>query len=64
MFFPHQEMLIVDVVRQNNVIKLHDIQRKVIEDHADFEGKNSACLVTVDGDLKHNRMQMKQLSAL
>ncbi len=33
MFSPHQETLIVDMVRENNAIKLSEIQQKIIEDH-------------------------------
>ncbi|XP_056092484.1 zinc finger BED domain-containing protein 4-like [Rhinichthys klamathensis goyatoka] len=32
MFSPHQETLIVDMVRENNAIKLREIQQKIIED--------------------------------
>lgn len=47
MFSPHQETLIVDMVRE--------IQQKIIEDHANFEGINSVSLTTVDRVLKRNR---------
>ena len=33
MFSPHQETLIVDMVRANNTITLREIQQKIIEDH-------------------------------
>lgn len=61
MFSPHQETLIVDMVRQNNTIRLREIQQKVIEDHVNFEGINSVSLSTIDRVLKRNRMRMKQL---
>lgn len=60
MFSPHQETLIVDMVRENNAIKLSEIQQ-IIEDHVNFEGINSVSLSTVDRVLKHNRLHMKQL---
>ncbi|ROL45682.1 Protein kinase C alpha type [Anabarilius grahami] len=61
MFSPHQETLIVDMVRENNAIKLSEIQQKFIEDHVNFEGINSVSLFTVDRVLKRNRLRMKQL---
>ncbi|XP_042610365.1 uncharacterized protein LOC122143832 isoform X2 [Cyprinus carpio] len=61
MFSPHQETLIVDMVRENNAIKLCEIQQKIIEDHVNFEGINSVSLSTVDRVLKRNRLRMKQL---
>ncbi|KAL1268367.1 hypothetical protein QQF64_033730 [Cirrhinus molitorella] len=61
MFSPHQETLIVDMVRENNAIKLSEIQQKIIEDHVNFEGINSVSLSTVDRVLKRNRLRMKQL---
>ncbi|XP_035850134.1 uncharacterized protein LOC118493655 [Sander lucioperca] len=60
MFSPHQETLIV-MVRENNAIKLSEIQQKIIEDHVNFEGINSVSLSTVDRVLKRNRLRMKQL---
>ncbi|XDV25977.1 hypothetical protein PO909_029798 [Leuciscus waleckii] len=61
MFSPHQETLIVDMVRENNAIKLSEIQQKIIEDHVNFEGINSVSLSTVDRVLKRNRLRMKPL---
>ncbi len=61
MFSPHQETLIVDMVREKNAIKLSEIQQKIIEDHVNFEGINSVSLSTVDRVLKRNRLRMKQL---
>lgn len=61
MFSPHQETLTVDMVRENNAIKLSEIQQKIIEDHVNFEGINSVSLSTVDRVLKRNRLRMKQL---
>ncbi|XP_078025794.1 uncharacterized protein LOC144463914 [Epinephelus lanceolatus] len=61
MFSPHQETLIVDMVRENNTIKLREIQQKIIEDHVNFEGINSVSLSTVDRVLKCNRLRMKQV---
>ncbi len=57
MFSPHQETLIVDMVCENNAIKLSEIQQKIIEDHVHFEGINSVSLSTVDHVLKRNRLR-------
>ncbi len=57
---PHQETLIVDMVHENNAIKLREIQQKII-DHVNFEGINSVSLSTVDRVLKRNTLRMKQL---
>ncbi|XP_038557731.1 uncharacterized protein LOC119890503 [Micropterus salmoides] len=54
MFSPHQETLIVDMVRENTAIKLSEIQQKIIEDHVNFEGIKSVSLSTVDRVLKRN----------
>lgn len=59
MFSTHQETLNVDMVRQNNALKLHEVQQKIIEDHVNVEGINSVSLSTIV--LKSNRMRMKQL---
>ncbi|XP_039606480.1 uncharacterized protein LOC120527295 [Polypterus senegalus] len=56
MFSPHQETLIVDMVRENNTIKLYEF-----EDHVHFEGIDCVSLSTVDRVLKRNRLRMKQL---
>ncbi len=58
MFSPHQETLIVDMVHENNAIKLSEIQQKIIEDHVNFEGINSVSLSTVDRVLKRNRLRI------
>lgn len=55
MFSPHQETLIVDMVRENNAIKLSEIQQKIIEDQVNFEGINSVRLSTVDRLLKQKQ---------
>ncbi len=55
MFSPHQETLIVDMVRENNAIKLSEIQQKIIEDHVHFEGINSVSLSTVNCVLKRKQ---------
>ncbi|CAM4572758.1 unnamed protein product [Leuciscus chuanchicus] len=61
MFSPQQETLIVDMVRENNAVKLSEIQQKIIEDHVNFEGINSVSLSTVDRVFKRNRLRMKPL---
>lgn len=45
MFSQQQEALIVDMVRQNNAIRLREIQQRLVEDNVNFEGINSVSLV-------------------
>lgn len=61
MFSQQQEALIVDMVLQNNAIRLREIQERVVEDNANFEGMNSVSLSTIDRVLKRNRLRMKQV---
>ena len=61
MFSQHQETLIVDMVRQNNAIRLHEIQQRIVEDNVDFEGINSVSLSTIDRLLQRNKIRMKQV---
>lgn len=61
MFSPHQETLIVDMVCENNTIKLREIQLRIIEDNVHFEGIDRVSLSTVDHVLKRNRPCMQQL---
>ncbi|GAA6099147.1 uncharacterized protein LOC113635738, partial [Tachysurus ichikawai] len=61
MFSQQQEALIVDMVLQNNAIRLREIQERVVEDNANFEGMNSVSLSTIDRVLKGNRLRMKQV---
>ena len=64
MFSPHQETLIVDMVCENNAIKLSEIQQKIIEDRVNFEGINSVSLFTVDRNsdrVKEQRFQYVQV---
>ncbi|XP_026991161.2 uncharacterized protein LOC113635738 [Tachysurus fulvidraco] len=56
-----RQPLIVDMVLQNNAIRLCEIQERVVEDNANFEGMNSVSLSTIDRVLKRNRLRMKQV---
>lgn len=61
MFSQQQEALIVDMVRQNNAIRLREIQQRVVEDNVNFEGINSVSLSTIARVLHCNRVRMKQV---
>ena len=61
MFSQHQETLIVDMVRQNNAIRLYEIQQRIVEDNVHFEGINSVSLSTIDRVLQRNKIRMKQV---
>lgn len=61
MFTQQQEGMIVDMVAQNNTIRLREIQQRVVEDNVNFEGINAVSLATLDRVLKRNRVRMKQV---
>lgn len=61
MFSQPQETLIVDMVLQNNAIRLREIQQRVVQDNVNFEGINSVSLSTIDRVLQRNRIRMKQV---
>ena len=58
MFSQQQETIIVNMVLQNNLIRLREIQQRVEEDNVNFEGINSVSLSTIDRVLK--RKSLKQ----
>ncbi|CAM4609007.1 unnamed protein product [Leuciscus chuanchicus] len=60
-FTAAQETLIVDMVRENNVIKLREIRDKVIADNVNFEGIDDVSLATIDRVLRRQKMRMKQV---
>ena len=60
MFSQQQETIIVNMVLQNNLIRLREIQQRVEEDNVNFEGINSVSLSTIDRVLKRNLISLKQ----
>ncbi len=60
MFSQQQETIIVNMVLQNNLIRLREIQQRVEEDNVNFEGINSVSLSTIDHVLKRNLISLKQ----
>lgn len=60
MFSQQQENIIVNMVLQNNLIRLREIQQRVEEDKVNFEGINSVSLSTIDRVLKRNLISLKQ----
>lgn len=55
-----QERELVNMVIANNVIRLQEIQRRVIEDDHLFRGINAISLSTIDRILRKNQFRMKQ----
>ncbi|KAI7790308.1 hypothetical protein IRJ41_012888 [Triplophysa rosa] len=55
-----QERELVNMVIANNVIRLREIQRRVIEDNHHFRGINAISLSTIDRILRKHRFRMKQ----
>ncbi len=60
MFTPAQETLIVDMVRENNTIRLREIRDRVIADNVNFENIDNVSLATIDRVLRRQRVRMKQ----
>ncbi|KAL1252164.1 hypothetical protein QQF64_019960 [Cirrhinus molitorella] len=52
---------LVNMVIANNVIRLREIQRRVIEDDHHFRGINAISLSTIDRILRKNQFRMKQV---
>lgn len=59
-FTPAQETLIVDMVRENNTIRLREIRDRVIADNVNFENIDNVSLATIDRVLQRQRVRMKQ----
>lgn len=60
-FSHQQETLIVNMVLQNNIIRLREIRQRVIEDNVNFEGINTVSISTIDCVLQRNRVRLKQV---
>ncbi|XP_016315793.1 uncharacterized protein LOC107668441 [Sinocyclocheilus anshuiensis] len=56
-----QEAVIVGIVLQDNVIRLREIQERVIQDNTHFQGIDSVSISTIDRVLHRNRMRIKQV---
>ncbi|XP_051985534.1 uncharacterized protein LOC127646124 [Xyrauchen texanus] len=56
-----QETLIVDMVRENNLIRIREIRDKVIADNVNFESIDDVSLATIDRVLRRQKMRMKQV---
>ncbi|KAG9283830.1 hypothetical protein AMEX_G2646, partial [Astyanax mexicanus] len=59
-FTPAQEVLIVDMVRENNVMRLREIQERIIGDNLNFQNIDKVNLTTIDSVLNRQRVRMKQ----
>ncbi|XP_046721562.1 uncharacterized protein LOC124396516 [Silurus meridionalis] len=60
-FTAAQETLIVDMVRENNLIRLREIRDKVIAYNVNFESIDDVSLATIDRVLRRQKMRMKQV---
>ncbi|KAJ8332376.1 hypothetical protein SKAU_G00425490 [Synaphobranchus kaupii] len=60
-FTAEQETAIVNMVLANNVIRLREIQNRVIEDNIIFPNIHTVSLSTIDRVLKRNHVRMKQV---
>ncbi|XP_060776948.1 uncharacterized protein LOC132886378 [Neoarius graeffei] len=60
-FTAAQETLIVDMVHENNLIRLREIRDKVIADNVNFESIDDVSLATIDRVLRRQKMRMKQV---
>ncbi|XP_035992994.1 uncharacterized protein LOC118563159 [Fundulus heteroclitus] len=60
-FTAAQETPIVDMVCENNLIRLREIRDKVIDDNVNFEGIDDVSLATIDRVLRRRKMRMKQV---
>ncbi|XP_031723080.1 uncharacterized protein LOC116394257 [Anarrhichthys ocellatus] len=60
-FTQEQETVIVGMVLQDNLIRLREIQERVIQDNTHFQGIDSVSISTIDRVLHRNRIRMKQV---
>ncbi|XP_046733424.1 uncharacterized protein LOC124403737 [Silurus meridionalis] len=60
-FTAAQETLIVDMVRENKLIRLREIRDKVIADNVNFKSIDDVSLATIDRVLRCQKMRMKQV---
>ncbi|XP_028297775.1 uncharacterized protein LOC114476433 [Gouania willdenowi] len=60
LFTAQQEILIVDMVRENNIIRLREIKERVIADNINFGGIDRVSLATIDRVLRRQKLRMKQ----
>lgn len=50
----------MDMVRENNVMRLREIQERIIGDNLNFQNIDNVSLTTIDRVLKRQRVRMKQ----
>ena len=61
-FSEQQGQIIVNMVLENDVIRLKEIQQRITEDHDAFQNIESVSLTTIDRVLKRHRIKMKQVT--
>lgn len=61
LFTQQQELAIVNLVRANNAIRLHQLQQQILEDRQVFNNINRVSITTIRRILVKHNMTMKQL---
>nr|XP_054605155.1 uncharacterized protein LOC129166557 [Nothobranchius furzeri] len=61
LFTEQQELALVDMVRANNAIRLHQLQSHIIADRQSFGNINTVCITTIRCILTKHHITMKQL---
>ena len=59
-FTAQQEIIIVDMVRENNIIRLREIKESVIADNVNFGVIDRVSVATIDRVLRRQKLRMKQ----
>ncbi|XP_073704232.1 uncharacterized protein [Garra rufa] len=61
LFTEQQELAIIEMVRENNAIRLRELQQRIIEDRNVFNHINRVSISTLSRILKKHNFRMKQL---
>lgn len=61
LFTEQQELVLVDMVRANNAIRLHQLQSHIIADRQVFGNINTVSITTIRRILTKHHITMKQL---
>ncbi|XP_063059114.1 uncharacterized protein LOC134452585 [Engraulis encrasicolus] len=61
LFSPQQETEVVNIVRANNAIRLHQIRHKILADQGTFHNVNQVSVSTIQRILVKHYVSMKQL---
>lgn len=61
LFSPQQEIEVVNIVRANNAIRLHQIRDEILADQGTFHNVNQVSVSTIQRILVKHNVSMKQL---